>query len=173
MLGLNEQQIYESLLKLGRLHVLHYVPRKSTPYIYYTTSRELPKHVDMPKAVYEVMKQRLERRIEAMKSFVYDDAHCRVAGMLRYFGEPDAPECGKCDVCRAKKKKHTSGNDDIHRISEGVLYLSSQPGGHTTAYMAAQLGVRADVIIPVIRTLIDEEKISIGPDGNVTRRLNG
>lgn len=173
ILGLNEQQIYESLLKLGRLHVLHYVPRKSTPYIYYTTSRELPKHVEMPKAVYEVMKQRLERRIEAMKSFVYDDAHCRVAGMLRYFGEPDAPECGKCDVCRAKKKKHTSGSDDIHRISEGVLYLSSQPGGHTTAYMAAQLGVRADVIIPVIRTLIDEEKISIGPDGNVTRRLNG
>ena len=40
-----------------------------------------------------------------MKSFAYDDDHCRVATMLKYFGEdvPAGYACGKCDVCRSRR----------------------------------------------------------------------
>lgn len=106
-LGLSAEQVYSSLLTLGRLHALHYVPRKSTPYILYTTSRELPQHVRLPRAVYEEMRERMRRRIESMKRFIFDPAKCRVNTMLEYFGEKPASPCGTCDVCRANKKKNS------------------------------------------------------------------
>ncbi len=70
-LKVSEQVIYESLLALSRMHAIHYVPRKTTPYILYTTSREMPKYIVLPKAVYEDQRQRLSNRVEAMKSFAF------------------------------------------------------------------------------------------------------
>ena len=82
----DEQKVYETMLQLSRMHILQYVPRKSTPYLYYTTSRELPKYIDMPRSVYEEQYKRLKERIEAMKRFSFGDDDCRVNVMLRYFG---------------------------------------------------------------------------------------
>ena len=56
----DEQKVYETMLQLSRMHILQYVPRKSTPYLYYTTSRELPKYIDMPRSVYEEQYKRLK-----------------------------------------------------------------------------------------------------------------
>lgn len=88
---LSSEAVYQALLYLNRIHAIHYVPRRTTPYIYYTTSRELPKHIIMPVEVYEQQRERMRLRLEAMKSFVFDTTECRVRGMLRYFGEKDAP----------------------------------------------------------------------------------
>ncbi len=77
----DEQKVYETMLQLSRMHILQYVPRKSTPYLYYTTSRELPKYIDMPRSVYEEQYKRLKERIEAMKRFSFgDDADTFPAG---------------------------------------------------------------------------------------------
>lgn len=78
----DEQKVYETMLQLSRMHILQYVPRKSTPYLYYTTSRELPKYIDMPRSVYEEQYKRLKERIEAMKRFSFGDDDCRVNVML-------------------------------------------------------------------------------------------
>ncbi|WP_302062504.1 ATP-dependent DNA helicase RecQ, partial [uncultured Muribaculum sp.] len=107
----DEQKVYETMLQLSRMHILQYVPRKSTPYLYYTTSRELPKYIDMPRSVYEDQYKRLKERIEAMKRFSFGDDDCRVNVMLRYFGEkPEAP-CGKCDVCRSRNRNRLTKGD--------------------------------------------------------------
>ncbi|MCM1517675.1 MAG: RecQ family ATP-dependent DNA helicase [Pseudoflavonifractor sp.] len=100
---LTEQTVYDSLLTLSRLHALHYVPRKSTPYLCYTTARELPRYLTFPRAVYEDMRRRLQLRVEAMKRFAFDSSACRVNTMLRYFGETPTTPCGKCDVCRSRR----------------------------------------------------------------------
>ena len=38
--GLTRQRIYEILLALTRRHIIHYIPRKKTPYIIYTRERQ-------------------------------------------------------------------------------------------------------------------------------------
>ena len=43
--------------------------RKRTPYIIYTTSREEPQHVLIPKAVYQDLRQRMADRIEAIINY--------------------------------------------------------------------------------------------------------
>lgn len=166
-LNISEQTIYESLLTLSRMHVIHYVPKKTTPYILYTTSRELPKHITMPRAVYEDQRQRLTRRIEEMKAFAFSTDECRVNVMLRYFGEKPTADCGKCDVCRSRKQTKTLDNKK-QVLHDSVIYLASQPGGHTIKYIANETSTSEGTIIDIVRELMDERLISIN-NGNVTK----
>lgn len=166
-LNIPEQTIYESLLTLSRMHIIHYVPRKTTPYILYTTSRELPKHIDMPRAVYEDQRQRLTRRIEAMKAFAFSSNECRVNIMLQYFGEKPTTNCGKCDVCRSRKQIKTLDNKK-QQLRDSIFYLASQPGGHTIKYIANETSASEDTIIDIVRELMDERLVLIN-NGNVTK----
>lgn len=102
------QQVYDSMLLLSRMRVLSYIPKSDQPFIYYTTSREEPRHVVIPRSVYEDRLARATERMEAMLDYVYDGKSCRVREMLRYFGETDARPCGKCDICRALSRQSRS-----------------------------------------------------------------
>ena len=46
--GLTRQRIYEILLMLTRRHILHYIPRKKTPYIIYTREPVSYTHLTLP-----------------------------------------------------------------------------------------------------------------------------
>ena len=160
---LSTEAVYQALLYLGRIHAIHYIPMRTTPYIYYTTSRELPKHVIMPVEVYEQQRERMRLRLEAMKSFVFDSTECRVRGMLRYFGEADAPECGKCDVCRSRKAAAAAA-ETRRTISESIIYQASHPGGADIASVLADTAGRREEIIGEIRRLADAGRIAIAGD---------
>ncbi len=153
-----EKEVYEALLTLSRMHAIHYVPRKSTPFIYYTTSREEPRYVSLPTAVYETQRERLKKRLDAMKEFTYSTDQCRVNTMLRYFGEKPKEPCGKCDVCRANRKRKPSA-ETAEQLHESILYLAGQPNGHTIDYIIEQLSYPRDRIIDLIRQMIDEEEL--------------
>lgn len=156
-LRLSSETVYQSLLYLTRLHAIHYIPRKTTPYIIYTTSRELPKHLIIPLEVYERQRERMERRIDAMKNFAFGMEGCRVNTMLRYFGETPECECGKCDLCRAKKRANMQATNRIDdtTLTESILYLASQPGGRTVDHIIAQISAPSDTVIAKIRQLLD------------------
>lgn len=167
-LYVSEQVIYESLLCLSRMHVIHYVPKKTTPYILYTTSRELPKHISLPRAIYEDQRQRLTKRIEAMKAFAFSTEECRVNIMLRYFGEKPTKPCGKCDVCRSHKQSVTQ--DKIQQLRESIIYLASQPGGHSIKYIAHETSTTEDSIIEIVRKLMDEKIITLIGDNIIKQQ---
>ncbi len=153
--ALSEERVYQSLLELAREKVLHYVPRSSTPYLVYTTSREEPKYIAIPKSVYEDQRKRLEHRVQAMKEFVYRTDKCRSNMLLEYFGEKPAEPCGRCDYCRSRLNRSKPG------IKEQILRLASQPGGHTVDYIAQQLSVAPAALVPHLRPLMDENKIRV------------
>lgn len=153
--ALSEEQVYQALLALSRENVLHYVPRSSTPYVVYTTSREEPRHLIIPTSVYEDQRARLEHRVGAIRDFVYRTDTCRSNILLAYFGEkPDAP-CRQCDCCRSRRS--TTRPD----LRDQILRLASQPGGHTVDYIARQLSMAPQALVPHLRVLMDENKISV------------
>ena len=159
---LSSEQVYQALLYLGRIHAIHYIPRRTTPYIYYTTSRELPKHIVIPTEVYERQRERMARRLDAMKEFVFSSSQCRVRGMLRYFGEEEASDCGKCDVCRSRLKavsRSSSADDDDLR--KNILYRATQPGGAEVGSLLTDLRGDREKIIAIIRELADTGHIDL------------
>lgn len=152
--GINQEVIYQSLLTLTKMHILHYVPRKRTPYIIYTTSRELPKHIVIPKSAYEERKALLEKRIGAVINYAFGNDDCRENNLLKYFGETDPKPCGNCDACLSKKRK---GQVNLTKdIQEGIMYmLSLKP--RTIDEFINTLSFPKEDIINVLRFLISEE----------------
>ena len=164
-LGMSDERVYQALLSLGRAHAVHYVPRSNTPYLYFTTSRELPKYILIPKEVYEKQRDRMSRRIESVKDFVFGTDGCRVNRMLAYFGEKPAGPCGKCDICRENRQKPQLSADE----EDTVRYLASQPGGNTPAYIAAQMSKPLALVIDIARRLIDDGEF-VMDGGKLTKR---
>lgn len=156
--GLTPQQVYEALLCLARLHALHYIPRKTTPYIFMPTSRELPKHIAFPRHIYEDQRTRMQHRVEAMRRLVFSSSDCRMNVMLRYFGEQPHSTCSTCDVCRS----HRPASARPVSRREAILHILSQP--HTLAYVAEQLRMPAADVADLVRTMADEGLISIAGD---------
>lgn len=64
--GLTRQRIYEILLMLTRRHILHYIPRKKTPYIIYTRERQEAGRLAITRDIYEERKESYITRIKAM-----------------------------------------------------------------------------------------------------------
>ena len=155
----DEQKVYETMLQLSRMHILQYVPRKSTPYLYYTTSRELPKYIDMPRSVYEDQYKRLKERIEAMKRFSFGDDDCRVNVMLRYFGEKPEEPCGKCDVCRTRKRNRLT-KGDRQSIRDSIIYMVGN-APRTLDYIVAESRYSEEDVIEAVRSLLSSHILSI------------
>lgn len=165
-LRLSSEQVYRSLLTLSRLHAVHYVPRATTPYLVYTTSREEPRHLIIPIEVYERQRARMEARTEAMKEFVFNTTSCRAGTLLRYFGETPSKPCGKCDVCRAGSRAvrlREEASAASTQLEDSILYQASRPAGASVTDIIANLTPHytSDEVIAAVRSLIDRSRLNL------------
>ena len=104
--GLSRQQVYDTLVMLTKRHILHYIPRRKTPFIIYTRERQEKDRICLTREVYEDRKESYVARIQAMTEYAYAEESCRSRMLLAYFGEENEHNCGQCDVCLSK---HASG----------------------------------------------------------------
>lgn len=152
--GLSSQTIYESLIYLGKLHILHYIPRKRMPFIYFTRSRTPLKYLEIPRSAYEERKARFSARIERILQYVLCENVCRERLLLEYFGEKNVDDCGGCDVCQKKKKATLSPAlfDQIwasvkSRLQDAALSINE---------LVEQLPYPQDAVVEAIRYMVDE-----------------
>ena len=150
--ALDQETIYNALLELTRMHILHYVPRKRTPYIIYTTSREEPKYVLIPRAVYEDLRQRMTDRITAIINYAYGDTGCRECMLLGYFGEISGDECGHCDLCIDRRKRDNHQPEDVQ---QGIIYMAGLKPRRLEEFINT-LSFPRDEIITMLSFLVDE-----------------
>ena len=159
--NLSQETIYNSLLKLTRVHLLHYVPRKRTPYIIYTTSREEPRYVHIPRTAYEERRAVMERRIGNMLNYAFADGTCREKILRDYFGETDVDNCGHCDVC-IDRRKRMDASYTLDSIIDGIMYMvSTRP--RTIEDFTTTLSFRAADIITAVTRLVDEGFLTFNP----------
>ena len=103
---LTYQQVYENLKRLSYKRIIHYVPRKKTPYVIYTHRREETERIVLSQDVYEKRKSNFEHRINSMIEYATSPDKCRSRLLLLYFGEKNKYNCRKCDTCL---RNHSSG----------------------------------------------------------------
>ena len=155
--GLNRQRIYDILVMLTQRRVLHYIPRKKTPYIIYTRERQEKNRIQLTRDVYEDRKESYATRIKAMVEYATAEEKCRSRMLLRYFGEKNENNCGQCDVCL---QKHDTGikQGEYLQWKERILEtLSEAPC--PVADIAIRLNAEIERIEPIISFLIAEEII--------------
>lgn len=155
------QVIYDSLLALTKMHILHYIPRKRTPYIYYTTSRELPKYITIPRNAYESLRDKMTKRINEIIKYAYSDNMCREQIIREYFGETDVKPCGHCDYCIEKKR---SSQYTINDIIDGIMYMLSLKSRNLTDFYET-LSFPKKSIVTTLSQLVNEGFITLSNEG--------
>lgn len=131
-LNLSLQDVYSSLIELSRSHIISYIPRSSEPLIYFPTAREERHALLIGIDIYEKRRDMMSERIEAILNYALDDGKCRVKRMLKYFGESNAEDCKKCDICRNKiKNKREDRKSENNLINTIISFIKSHPEGAT------------------------------------------
>jgi ATP-dependent DNA helicase RecQ len=157
--GLNNRQIYESLLELGRTGMVNFIPRSATPLMHMLTRREEPRYVTIGRSVYEARKENLQKRIEAMLHYAFAKDECREQIMLEYFGENGAERCGRCDTCRQKRDaERYAPKNLIPVLSE---YFDRHPQGVDIRILEAELPGARIHLAECLSFLCDEGYIRI------------
>ena len=157
--GLSRQRIYDILVMLTQRHVLHYIPRKKTPYIIYTRERQDKERIQLTREVYEERKESYTTRIKAMIEYATAEEKCRSRMLLRYFGEKNENNCGQCDVCL---QKHDTGikQGEFLQWKEQILQTLSEVPCPAEA-LATRLNTEMKKIEPIVSFLIAEEFIQL------------
>ena len=157
--GLSRQQIYETLVMLTKRRILHYIPRKKTPYIIYTRERQEKDRLVISQDVYEDRKKSFVERINAMIEYASAEENCRSRMLLRYFGEKNEHNCGQCDVCL---QKHSTGLKlgDFQELKEWIFQKLSN-GPCSIADLVSQKHTEKEKVQQVISFLLSEEIIQI------------
>ena len=157
--GLTTDQVYHGLLALGRARILHYIPRKKTPYITFSCKRIEKERIVFPSSVYDERKKNFKERIEAMLYYAEEADFCRSKVLLHYFGEKDAQPCEQCDVCRIRKSHpHADATDE--QIIALILETLKDGQKHNLSEMTFP-GISREKTAQLLHQMIEEETVRI------------
>ncbi len=162
--GLDLEDVYKFLKYLRKSRIIDYIPRKTTPYIYFSKERIQIDRIRLSKDNYDQRKADFVERIEAVINYATNSSICRSRLLLRYFGESDSPECGTCDVCQAMRQKGLS-SFEFDEISDRVRKILNDPC--TYEKLIFHMSGDRDKIIEVVKWLIDNKKIVLRIDGKL------
>lgn len=102
-LGCSVAQLRVLMYEISLEHVLKYVPADNSTLIFLRHPRLRPGDIDLKPLYYNRLKESTKLRALEMEQYCTSDDQCRSARLIRYFGQSDVQDCGKCDVCRARK----------------------------------------------------------------------
>ncbi len=154
--------IFDYLNLLSRLKLIHYIPRKRTPQIFYVRDREDKKHMRLSKEVYNDRKTEFEKRVLAVINYNEYTHVCRSRYLLNYFGDKESEDCGQCDVC-LDKKKHQVNQKEAGNVEAEILGILQQPQSYQQ--IEQHLSSRFTQWKEVFNWLADHEVIFETEDG--------
>ncbi|WP_366518160.1 RecQ family zinc-binding domain-containing protein [uncultured Mucilaginibacter sp.] len=156
-LNLSVQQVIAQLKTLQEQNVLSYLPQTDMPQVTFTRARQDNLHVIIDRKFLEERKQVFHEKMEAVFTYA-ETKQCRSRMLLAYLDEPDAPNCGRCDVCLENKRREKA-SEVFDRITQEVIdQLSVQNLTVEDLVRSIKTGTEKDRL-ETIRRLLDAGKI--------------
>ncbi|HLG03937.1 MAG TPA: RecQ family ATP-dependent DNA helicase, partial [Bacteroidia bacterium] len=156
-LNISVAEVSKKLLELDKMNLLNYIPQNDRPLLTYISARVDSKTLYVSPTNLATRKKAAEERMYAMRLFATDDTRCRQSRLLAYFGETDADDCGKCDVCRQKAAASKKTNRAA-LAKQIVALLEAQPR-KTDEISSAFQDIEEKELVFTIRQLLDAGKI--------------
>lgn len=157
--GLSVDDIYQTFLRLGKLKLISFIPRKHLPSVTFCHRRIDKEKVVLPREVYEERRRHYEERIGAMLEYIRMDTDCcRSRVLLRYFGEEAERDCGICDVCQGRKALRSDLSDEREALRRHIL--SQLQRGPLNSYELDVAGFSPSVFEEVVDAMRSSGEIS-------------
>jgi len=157
--------INDNLIRLARMRVIAYIPRKRTPLIIFNEERLDEKNLRISKENYQLRMERYEQRMAAMLHYAGSATRCRSRQLLEYFGETDSCPCGRCDVCTSKNALELS-NYEFDLISTAIKKIINENEVTIGQCVDAIKGNNSKTL-KVLRWLMENEKLHEANDGKL------
>jgi len=154
---IKKELIIEYLKELSRYKIINYIPRKKTPFIVFTQERLPVNFIKITKEVYDKRKDNLEKKIHSVIHYAESENICRSKFLLEYFGQGQAPECGKCDICKSKEDKGLK-KEEFKAIYNEINKLIEKESVEVNEIVQT-LSYSDDKVLEVIRFLKDNEEV--------------
>jgi ATP-dependent DNA helicase RecQ len=158
--------VYQYLVRLSKLKIIQYIPRKKSPLIILYTERLDENSLYIPSSTYQSRKENYACRLRSVCSFATSTTRCRSVMLLEYFDEKDSRPCGHCDICR-KQADIRLNKYEFDIIAENIKAVIK----HGNVYpdeLVSMLEYPQEKSLLVMRWLLDNEKIVLGP-GNILK----
>ncbi len=155
--------VYQYLVRLDKLNIIDYIPRRKSPLIIFNTERLDERSLFLSSSSYTDRKERYISKLQSVYNYASSAGRCRSIILLDYFGERDADRCGNCDVCTEKNELDIS-RYEFELITEQVREIIRH-GNLMPDELVDILEYPSDKSITVIRWLLDNGRIRQEPDG--------
>ncbi|MGI4874737.1 MAG: RecQ family ATP-dependent DNA helicase [Janthinobacterium lividum] len=160
------QDVTRQLRYLHTAGVLHYHPRRELPQAMFTTLRYDAPQLPLDERRLRAARQLSEQQTSAVIEYAASTTRCRQQLLLDYFAEPNAPACGVCDVCLARKKARQAP-EDTAGLQAGLLELLCAEPLLPRQVVARYTGTEAVVVTTALRALVELGKLKYGADGRL------
>ncbi len=149
--------VNEFLLRLARMKVIDYIPKKRTPLLIFNEERLDDKNLRISHEQYGALKERYEQRSAAMLHYADSTTKCRSQQLLAYFGETDTYRCGRCDVCTERNELDLSKYEFDQLLDK--IKKTIREDAVTARQCIDGIPGNPDKTIKVLRWLIDNGKV--------------
>ena len=157
--GLTHQRVYEILKNLSQGRILHYIPRKRTPYITFTQQRIETSKILLTHEIYEDRKEEYSKRINAMTNYAENSQDCRSKLLLAYFGEKNSHNCLRCDNClrNVSSKMQNSELEEMKKQIRQILSIDE----YRSITVLDQLNFPKDKLNKALDLMIENKELKI------------
>ena len=109
------------------------------------------------KNVYEERQKILSERVEAMIKYSSATNNCREDHILHYFGEKRDGTCGRCDICRDKRKKAKNTRLEKEMLITRIIeFIKERPNGVDFRIISHNLNSSDDMVAEILSFLTAE-----------------
>jgi len=151
--------IKNQLAEIAKDGMAHYSFTKNTSRLYFTQPRE-DTFIMNKIASYIVNQNELKiKKMNAVLNFVATNTECRTKLLATYFDENNTDSCGICDICTTLNRHFSQ--KDTEELSVTILKLLSTKKELSTQEISTQLNIKSSHIIPILRALLDANKITL------------
>ncbi len=146
--------------------VLHYQPRRELPQALFLTPRYDAAQLPLDERRLRAAKQLTEHQTAAVIEYASSTTRCRQQLLLDYFAEPDAPACGVCDVCLARKKA-AQAPANTASLQAALLDLLRAAPLLPRQVVARYPAAEASAITAALRELVELGRLAYAADGRL------
>ena len=156
-LGLSLPHLYNSLNRLQEAGILEWEHQESKTMMTWRLAREREGYMPISRKKIQDLLTHQGERADAMRSFLHT-TECRMAFLLKYFGEEKTKACRRCDRCTQSSPRGTLA-------LQAHMYTLLENGPYTRQALGLQLKDETEAIDAALRDGIVRNLWSRNPQG--------
>ncbi|RSK44087.1 RecQ family ATP-dependent DNA helicase [Hymenobacter rigui] len=164
-LRLSVVELRRMLVFLHRSGIIQFQPRHESPQALFTTPRYDADKLPLDQKRLTQQRDQALHKTEAVIRYAAG-GRCRQQLLLEYFGELDAPACGVCDTCLARKKAQQAATPAPELRAQLLTLVQANPQTPRELLTHFAPG-QATAVTGLLRELIELGQLRYAPDGRL------